>query len=137
MARTMTKADLMAGFKRAGVLAERLKYTHGVVATSTTAEVKKAAMDAPSQAGCLTVYGEVRERIELLRAYLRAGALPLKAEGIATSTETLFDLTVELEAMCTDEFGPQREAPRAWLHVWGGVGDTPWNREANHGEVAR
>ena len=121
MARKITKEDLVRGFRRAGYNLGRMRDDHGLNFKSPFAELKAAAMEAESGISVVSVYGDVLERVEIERAYLRFGSSRLRVTLVPNR-----DLIEQLVADCEEEFGPQATNPTAWLHVWGGTGTEPY-----------
>lgn len=126
MARKITKEDLVGGFKRAGYCEGRLRDNCGLHFKSPCAELKAAAMEAESGISVVSVYGDVLERVEIERAYLRFGSGRPRVTLVPNR-----DLIEQLATDCEEEFGPQATNPAAWLHVWGGTGTEPYVEEKN------
>ena len=121
MSRKITKEDLVGGFKRAGYREGRMRDDYGLNFKSPFAELKAAAMEAESGISVVSVYGDVLERVEIERAYLRFGSCRLRVTLVPNR-----DLIEQLVSDCEEEFGPQATNPAAWLHVWGGTGTEPY-----------
>jgi hypothetical protein len=128
----VTKAVLLAAFKRARYTDERLRYELNVTPSSTLKAMKEAALTDAA----VHVWRDAIYRVQVARALCRCGLDPegetvqgvLFAPWVRDQEEP--DFVALIRSHATLAYGrkePRRPASRdAWLHVWSGGGTEPW-----------